>query len=59
MVFIFGIPYVLRFYDRPTEQLRDYAGMTVDRLEVLEERLKRDIIDESERNKGRVIMYDT
>lgn len=46
VVYINGRPFVLREEARPFKNLREYSGIEAYRLEQMEERLMRDVLDE-------------
>uniref|UniRef100_A0A6B2KYI3 Tyrosine specific protein phosphatases domain-containing protein n=1 Tax=Arcella intermedia TaxID=1963864 RepID=A0A6B2KYI3_9EUKA len=56
-LFMSGIPYALRDIDTPLEQLNDYTGIELHRLEELEKRLKEDVIEECIFYNGRIVIH--
>ena len=54
---ISGSPYCLRRNATALRNLRDYTGVSTSRLEMLEERLKSDVIAEIEAFQGRVLVH--
>ncbi|KAG2217368.1 hypothetical protein INT45_012238 [Circinella minor] len=57
IIYIDGIPYVLRDLHFSLRNLRTYKGITSDRLEQLEKRLQEDIIREIHMNEGRILLH--
>lgn len=57
IVYINGEPYVLRDEHASIRNIRAYSGITADRLEALEERLKQDILHEAKQQAGRVLVH--
>lgn len=53
-----GEPFVLRDAEIPKQNLRTYTGISSDRLEQLEGRLKKDIVNEAEHCNGLVLVHD-
>jgi hypothetical protein len=47
MVYINGLPFVLREQQRPMKNLQEYAGIDAERLERMEARLKQDVLGEA------------
>jgi hypothetical protein len=47
MVYINGLPFVLREQQRPMKNLQEYAGIDAERLERMEARLKQDVLAEA------------
>jgi hypothetical protein len=47
MVYINGLPFVLREQQRPMKNLQEYAGIDAERLERMEARLKQDVLTEA------------
>jgi hypothetical protein len=52
-----GSPYCLRRNATALRNMRDYTGVSTARLEVLEERLKSDVIAEIDAFQGRVLLH--
>ncbi|KAI9320761.1 inositol hexakisphosphate-domain-containing protein [Dichotomocladium elegans] len=57
IIYINGIPYVLRDRYFTLRNIRVYKGITGDRLEQLEERLKEDVIREIINYDGRILLH--
>ncbi|KAI8356155.1 inositol hexakisphosphate-domain-containing protein [Blakeslea trispora] len=57
IIYINGIPYVLRDRYFTLRNMRVYKGITGDRLEQLEERLKQDVIREVTNSDGRILLH--
>ncbi|KAL1914564.1 uncharacterized protein VTP21DRAFT_8189 [Calcarisporiella thermophila] len=58
LVYLNGSPYVLRDASAPFQNLRIYSGISASRLEMMEERLKADIIKETKRMGGLLLVHD-
>ena len=58
LIYIHGKPYVLRDAETPKQNIRTYSGISADRLEMMEERLKEDIIRESKKCQGVLLVHD-
>lgn len=58
LIYINGRPFVLRDADSPFENIRSYAGISSQRLELMEQRLKADILEEASRNNGLLLVHD-
>eukprot|EP00158_Paraphelidium_tribonemae_P007900 Partr_v1_DN28391_c0_g1_i1_m78600 putative phosphatase domain containing, paladin 1 len=58
VIYVHGIPYVLRDLDDPKRNIRTYAGISADRLEQMEHRLKLEILRESSLAGGLVALHD-
>lgn len=58
LVYINGRPFVLRSDDSPFENVKTYAGISQERLEKMEDRLKADIIKEASLNKGLFLIHE-
>lgn len=54
---ISGSPYCLRRDSTALRNMRDYTGVSASRLEVLEERLRSDVIAELDAFQGRVLLH--
>lgn len=52
-----GTPYCLRSDSTALRNMRDYTGVSATRIEVLEERLKSDVIAELGEFQGRVLLH--
>ncbi|GAA5805134.1 inositol hexakisphosphate-domain-containing protein [Helicostylum pulchrum] len=57
IIYINGIPYVLRDRASTLRNLRAYKGITGSRMEQLEERLKEDVIREVTQYGGRILLH--
>ncbi|OXH32476.1 hypothetical protein J008_03246 [Cryptococcus neoformans] len=57
LVMINGSPYCLRRDSIALRNMRDYSGVSSSRLEMLEQRLKSDVITEIEQFQGRVLLH--
>nr|XP_031859044.1 uncharacterized protein CI109_005550 [Kwoniella shandongensis]KAA5526116.1 hypothetical protein CI109_005550 [Kwoniella shandongensis] len=57
LVMINGTPYCLRRDGTALRNLRDYSGVSSSRLEMLEQRLKSDVINEIDQFQGRVLLH--
>ncbi|KAI9006470.1 inositol hexakisphosphate-domain-containing protein [Hyaloraphidium curvatum] len=57
VVYILGAPYVLRELDDPLRNLV-ITGITAERVETMEERLKEDVVAEARRFQGRFLLHD-
>jgi hypothetical protein len=57
IIYINGIPYVLRDRYFTLRNIRAYSGITANRLEMLEQRLKEDIINETLNYEGRILLH--
>lgn len=57
IIYINGIPYVLRDRYFTLRNIRAYSGITSNRLEMLEERLKEDVIKETLNYEGRILLH--
>lgn len=58
IIYINGMPFVLRDSESPKQNIRTYAGISADRLEQMESRLKDDVLKESQRFGGLVLVHD-
>ncbi|GAA6009259.1 hypothetical protein JCM11491_004248 [Sporobolomyces phaffii] len=56
LVYINGSPYVLRSQAVSLRNVKSYSGITASRLEVLEERLKSDVLSELRAFDGRILL---
>lgn len=57
LVYINGIPYVLRFNNITIRNIKQYSGITPSRLELLESRLKDDVLAEIARYDGKILLH--
>ncbi|KAI9267887.1 inositol hexakisphosphate-domain-containing protein [Phascolomyces articulosus] len=57
LVYINGCPYVLRDYADPLQNMFAFRGMNSTRLEKVEERLKRDVVDEKNKDGGLLLVH--
>jgi hypothetical protein len=57
IIYINGIPYVLRDRAFTLRNLRAYKGITGSRMEQLEERLKEDVVREVTQSGGRILLH--
>ncbi|WWC93062.1 uncharacterized protein L201_008027 [Kwoniella dendrophila CBS 6074] len=57
LVMINGSPYCLRRDSVALRNMRDYSGVSSSRLEVLEQRLKSDVVAEIDQFQGRVLLH--
>lgn len=57
IIYINGIPYVLRDRYFTLRNIRAYSGITASRLEMLEQRLKEDVINETINYEGRILLH--
>ena len=58
IIYVNGKPFVLRDAESPFENIRSYAGITSQRLELMEQRLKADVLREAAQNNGLVLVHD-
>ena len=58
MIYIGGKPFVLRDADTPKQNIRRYAGISADRLEQMETRLRDDVVTEAQRCNGLILVHD-
>lgn len=56
VLYINGQPYVLREAERPFKNLQEYRGIGAERLELMEQRLKEDVLREAAAFHGRVLV---
>ena len=56
VLYVNGQPYVLREAERPFKNLQEYRGIGAERLELMEQRLKEDVLREAEAFHGRVLV---
>jgi protein-tyrosine phosphatase len=60
VIYINGKPFVLREVERPYKNMLEYTGIDRERVERMEGRLKEDILRESERYQGAImVIYET
>ncbi|RUS27280.1 hypothetical protein BC938DRAFT_483485 [Jimgerdemannia flammicorona] len=57
IIYINGQPYVLRDNQHTLRNIRAYSGITASRLELLEQRLKDDVLKELEQYDGRMLLH--
>lgn len=57
LLYIAGKPYVLRDSTVSLRNIKAYGGISWARLQLLEDRLKTDVIDELEQNDGRLLLH--
>ncbi|OCF37043.1 hypothetical protein I316_00947 [Kwoniella heveanensis BCC8398] len=57
LVMINGSPYCLRRDSTALRNMRDYSGVSSSRLEILEQRLKSDVVAEIDQFQGRVLLH--
>ncbi|WVF68673.1 hypothetical protein IAT40_003444 [Kwoniella sp. CBS 6097] len=57
LVMINGSPYCLRRDSTALRNMRDYSGVSSSRLEVLEQRLKSDVVAEIDQFQGRILLH--
>lgn len=58
VIYIHDKPYVLRDAESPKRNIKTYSGIRSERLEMMEERLKEDLIREAKENGGLILVYD-
>ena len=58
IIYLNNRPFVLRELDTPFHNLIDFQGINYERLNQIEQRLKRDIIDEAEQNNGNILVHE-
>jgi protein-tyrosine phosphatase len=58
LIYINSRPFVLREKDRPYQNLPYYTGISLDRLEDMEVRLKQEILDESRNFKDNILIHE-
>ena len=58
LIYINGIPFVLRDENLPFTNIASYCGISSDRLEQMEERLRDDILREAAANDGLIVIHD-
>ena len=56
VIYILGAPYVLRVFNEPLKNLV-ITGITAERVETMEKRLKEDVLAESARYGGRILLH--
>ncbi|KAI3645959.1 hypothetical protein MP228_008887 [Amoeboaphelidium protococcarum] len=57
LIYINGTPYVLRDEFLTLRNTKAYSGITQSRLEMLEERLKEDVVKEVEKSGGKILLH--
>lgn len=58
VIYINRRPFVLREFDHPYHNVNYYAGIGAQRIEEMESRMKMDIIEESKKYYGNIIIHD-
>lgn len=58
MLYINSRPFVLRDEDTPFQNIRRYQGINSMRIEQMEERLKKDVLDEANKGDGLLLVHD-
>lgn len=58
VVYLDGVPFVLRDADEPLKNMRAFSGISAERVETLEERLVEDIQNESNNNNGLIVIHE-
>lgn len=58
LIFINDEPFVLRDQAHPSENIKAYAGISRERLEMMEERLKKDALGEAIESGGLILVHD-
>lgn len=58
VVYLDGMPYVLRDADEPLQNMRAFSGISAERVETLEERLVEDILNELKSNNGLTVIHE-
>ncbi|KAI8809960.1 inositol hexakisphosphate-domain-containing protein [Cladochytrium replicatum] len=58
ILYINGIPFVLREHERPLQNVKTYQGISAGRLERMEERLKDDALKEADQCGGLLLVHD-
>ena len=57
LIYINGVPYVLRDEAFTLRNIKSYSGITSHRLELIEQRLKEDVLNEIARHNGRILVH--
>ncbi|TPX51665.1 hypothetical protein SeMB42_g01840 [Synchytrium endobioticum] len=57
LVYINGVPYVLRDRYLTIRNIRSYSGITAERLELMEVRLKQDVLQELSNYENRILLH--
>ena len=57
VLFVKGEPYVLRFFHEPLANIES-TGITRERVEAIEERLKRDVLEEAQSFGGKILLHE-
>ncbi|KAI8918923.1 inositol hexakisphosphate-domain-containing protein [Entophlyctis helioformis] len=57
LVYINGVPYVLRDQYLTLRNIKSYSGITGPRLELIEAKLKQDVCDEIVRHHGKILLH--
>lgn len=58
IIYVNDTPFVLRDLSSPFVNIKSYTGITAQRLEAVENRLKADILAEAKRNHGLILVHD-
>ncbi len=58
IVYINDIPFVVRDSSNPFVNIKSYSGISGSRLESVEKRLQADIVSESKRNNGLILVHN-
>jgi len=58
MIYLNGKPFVLRENDHPLQNMKTYQGISAARLEMMEARLKDDVIRESGKWNNLILVHD-
>lgn len=58
IVYVNDTPFVLRDLSSPFVNIKSYTGISAQRLEAVENRLKADIVAEAKRNHGLILIHD-
>lgn len=58
IVYLNGKPYCLRQRNMSLRNLKEFSGISCERLELLEERLKNDVLNELENGEGRLLLHN-
>ena len=58
IIYVNDTPFVLRDLSTPFVNIKSYTGISAQRLEAVENRLKADILAEAHRNHGLILVHD-
>lgn len=58
VIYLDGMPFVLRDAEEPLQNMRAFSGISADRVESLELRLKSDILQEMSKNDGLLVIHE-